>query len=213
MVADLNTLQYVFNLVRQVKKPIVKIYPNGTIIGTDEQLASLNILVPNFDLMIETDIPYIFNATEFSAFMRTIKNYEGNVKISFSPYGAKIINVKTKNVCDNTLINYIELNYDIDQLYNRVLSYQMNRILFNKDNIQVDNYDMLSMKVADGAKMFCINGKYLMSSFNAIHPSTKSDTVNLIIRDCDEYSFIAEFSIHKKKENYTLFEFLRFRKM
>lgn len=213
MVTDLNTLQYVFKIVKQVKKPIVKIYPNGTIIGTDEQLASLNILLSNYGQMFETDIPYIFNVTEFSAFMRTVKNCGENIKITFSPYGAQILNVKTKNICDRTLINYIDLSYDIDQLYNKVINYQMNKILLKQDNIQIDNYDMLSLKVADGAKMFYINGNYLMTSFNAIHPNTKSDIVNLVIRDCDEYSYIAEFSIHKKKENYILIEYLRFRKM
>lgn len=210
MVKDLETLQFIFNVVKQVKKPIVKIFPNGNIIGTDEQFASLNILMPNYN--INLDIPYIFNATEFSAFMRTLKN-NTNAELIFSPYDIRILNIDTKNVCDNTLTNYVDLNYDIDQLFNRTMQLQFNNVLFTKENIQNDNYDMFSLKVADGSKMFCIDEKFLMSSFNAIHPVTKSDSIDLVIRDYDEYSYTAEFIIRKKKGSYILREFLRFRKI
>ena len=60
---------------------------------------------------------------------------------------------------------------------------------------------------------FGVDKKFLMTSFNAIHPSTKTEKVDLIIRDSDIYSYTAEFIIHKKKENYDLHEILRFRKL
>ena len=63
MIKDRNTLEYIFTLVKQVKKPLVKIYPNGTIIGTDEQFASLNIYIPeivncNISISIQLRVLY-----------------------------------------------------------------------------------------------------------------------------------------------------------
>ena len=71
MIKDRDTLEYIFKLAKQVKKPLVKIYPNGTIIGPDEQFASLNLLIPEV-INYHIDNPYIFRLTELSAFMREI---------------------------------------------------------------------------------------------------------------------------------------------
>ena len=207
MITDRHTLEYIFELVKWVKKPLVKIYPNGTIIGTDEQFASLNILLPE-SVNLEIDIPYVFRNTELSAFMRTLLNENGILK--FTPY-----EIITKIGRDDyiSVSNHLELSYNFDELYNKIISTENYKILYKEEDLQTSIPEMFSMKVSDGAKMFNINKEFLMTSFNAIHPATKTDRVELIIRDCDIYSYIAEFIIHKKKLKYQLHEYIRFRKL
>lgn len=204
MIKDRNTLDYIFTLVKQVKKPFVKIYPNGTIIGTDEQFASLNILIPEV-ICYNISIPYIFKTSEISAFMREIG---GCNNLIYDPYEITMIDGKEKS----TLYNHAELSFKFDELYGRTLNIQSYPLIYQQENFQTLVPEMFSMKVSDGAKMYSFQ-TFLMSSFNAIHPSNKTDRVDLIIRDCDYYSYIAQFIIYKKKDKYQLHEYLRFRKL
>lgn len=208
MIKDKNTLERIFTLVKQVKKPLIKIYPNGTIIGTDEQFASLNILMNN-NIDFNIDIPYIFRNTEITTFMRESSEYNN---LLYSPY--EII-LPSRGRCDDgsVLINHLELGYKFDELYTKSIDFKTYPILYINEQFEKSIPEMLSMKASDGSKLFNIDNKFLMSSFNAIHPATKSDRVELIIRDYDYYSYIAEFIIYKKKDNYQLHEFLRFRKL
>lgn len=211
MIKDRNTLDNVFKIVKQVKKPLVKIYPMGQIIGTDGQFASLNILILE-EFNVNIDIPYIFNSTELSSFMREISKYDELLK--YSQYDITMeIKDRIKNVETISLINHIELGINFDELFNKVMSIQYKKVLYKEENIQSLVPDMFYMKVNDGSKMFCIDKRFLMTSFNAIHPANKTDRVDLIIRDYDEYSYVAEFIIYKKKDKYQLHEFLRFRKI
>lgn len=207
MIDNINLLEYIFNLVKGVKKPIVKLYPDGRIIGTDLNFASMNMIIGS-DISYNIDIPYIFISTELSAFIRYIQTKGIDPK--------KIIYSKFDIKCDDiVLINHLEMNIHFDDLYDRVTSYINNKLLFKEENFNKVIPEMFSLKTSDGSKMFkCgINREYIMSSFNSIHPATKSDKVDLIIYDIDRYSYIAEFIIYKKKENYQLHEFLRFIKL
>lgn len=211
MIRDRNTLEKIFNIAKQVKKPLVKIYPNGQIVGTDEQFASFNILIPE-EFNINLDIPYVFNVTELTAFMREISKFPDQELIYTEFCIGMDIQISRKQVNRIYIVNYIELGFKIDDLFNKVIDIQNNSILYNKDNIQDIVPGMLSMKVQDGARMFHIHG-FTMTSFNSIHPANKSDRVDLIIRDHDIYSYIAEFIIYKKKDKYQLHEYIRFRKI
>lgn len=209
-----DLLEQLFALVKYVKKPIVKIFPDGRVIGTDEQFASLNMVL-DFSIM-GSDLfpcPFIIDTKEITAFMREVnKDYDYYKPLFEMPY--KFITTCKKDVLE--LENHIEMNYKIDELYNRVISQELSKpILYTEENFQNSVPEMFSLKASDGAKMytFGIDKQFLMSSFNAIHPATKSDKVDLIIRDSDIYSYTAEFIIHKKKENYSLHEILRFRKL
>lgn len=199
-------LENIFKLVKIVKKPLVKIYPDGRLIGTDEQFASLNMIIME-DSPPGLDIPYVFRSTEISAFMRIIGS--NSCKLSYDPYEITI------NRENEILINHIELSYAFDELFNTVIMSQEKPILYFEENFQNTIPEMFALKVADGAKMysFGIDKRFLMTSFNAIHPANKTDKVNLTIRDYDEYSYTAEFVIYKKKDKYQLHEFLRFRKL
>lgn len=201
-------LEYLFEMVKRVKKPIVKIFPDGRVIGTDEQFTSLNIVTE--DKSVGYTCPFIFLTKEITAFMR--EDYYDNLAFDF-PYRFILKNNKKG---DLVLDNHIELNYKIDELYNRVVSQELTKpILYTEENFNSSIPEMFSLKVSDGAKMysFGVDKKFLMTSFNAIHPATKTEKVDLVIRDSDLYSYTAEFIIHKKKDKYDLHEILRFRKL
>ena len=214
MIKDRNTLEYIFTLVKQVKKPLVKIYPNGTIIGTDEQFASLNIYIPEI-VNYNIDIPYIFRITEITAFMRDISIYE--TSMIFSQYEIIMPLAKLGKYIDTTksiiLTNHLELNYKFDELYSKIADIQLHPIIYKNEEFHKSNFDMLSMKLADCSRMFTVDERFLMTSFNSIHPATKADKVELVIRDYDYYSYIGEFIIYRKKDKSRLHEFLRFRKL
>lgn len=215
MIRDIEGLGFIFQLSKYVKKPIIGIYPDGRVVGTDEQFASFNMIISDKILNdikeYNFEFPYIIISTEISAFMRNIQaNY---APLIFSRY--EIATNRKKQIDNVCLVNHLELNYYLEDLYNKTMITLSNKILYKEENFQNLIPDMFSLKVSDGAKMysFGVDNKFLMSSFNSIHPANKSDKVDLIIRDHDEYSYTAEFIINKKKENYQLHEFLRFRKI
>lgn len=212
MIKDKATLEYIFSLIKQIKKPLVKIYPNGTIIGTDEQFASLNVLIPEV-INYNITIPYIFRSTEIAAFMREAQdlNY-----ILYDKYDIDYVTLQHGRIIDHTILtNHMELSFQFDELYNKVISTRNYPELYREENFQNTVPDMFTLRVSDGAKMysFGVDKQFLMTSFNAIHPANKTDRVELIIRDYDYYSYTAEFIIYKKKDKYQLHEFLRFRKL
>lgn len=197
-------LYNIFDLVKKTKKPIVKLYPDGRVVGTDLGFASLNTIIHN-NISYNLPYPFIFINTEFSAFIREIQ--DSNEPVIVDNYGIYFNDV--------VLTNHLEMSFEIDDLYSRVIHNMTNEILYSHTNFEQICDDMLSLKASDGAKLYSIgiDKLYLMSSFNSIHPANKSDRVDLIIRDLDIYSYMAEFIIYKKKDNYKLHEFLRFRKL
>lgn len=212
MIKDRDTLDYIFKLIKNTKKPLVKIYPDGRVLGTDESFGSLNILVPEI-LNYNIDIPYIFRTTEISAFMRTLNDKEiGNGPLIYSSYEI-VMGAKDRKSPSAIVYNHLDLNVLFDELYNRVTNTYRNQELYREENFQSSIPEMFSLKASDGAKMFKVDKNFLMTSFNAIHPANKSDRVDLIIRDHDIYSYTAEFIIYKKKDAYQLHEYLRFRKI
>ena len=76
MITDL--LEYIFTLVKRVKKPIVKIFPDGRVIGTDEQFSSLNMVLDySGNMGVDIPCPFIIDTKEITAFMREVsKDYE-----------------------------------------------------------------------------------------------------------------------------------------
>ena len=189
-----------FKLAKSLKKPIVMWYTNGVIVGTDNQFASVSLI----QMDICPSQPYIFYLTaELSPFMKNISTINGDMiftKHSIK-YACPMVRFELKN--------RLELYENMCNLYNSamVIIHQKN-ILSHQYNIQEKYYDMLSMKSSEGSKLYNLDG-YMMSSFNAIHPVNKTDKVDVIIREHDEYSYTGEFIIHKKQ--YDIHEFLRFR--
>lgn len=192
--------EYIFTLFKSMKKPIVAVYPNGTIFGTDEQFASISVIYTDH---INMSDPYIFYMNELMLFMRNVS----------AQYNEEIIFGKFELLCTDKKLSYMISNRLelLDQLFNlhaKLIDIKLKNVLSEQQNIQEQYYEMLSLKAADGAKMYNIDN-FVMSSFNAIHPVNKSDKVDVIFREYDNYSYTAEFIIHKKQ--YDIHEFFRFR--
>jgi hypothetical protein len=219
MIKDRETLECIFTLVKRVKKPLIKIYPDGRVIGTDEQFTSLNILEYD-DIRYNIDIPYVIKTTEITPFMRELSKSE-EYEFTFTPYEVTMRCKYTIKEKDREtivrgfefLFNHMELSFQFDELYNKAAHTMSYPILYTAEEFQKTNPKMFFLKASDGAMMFGVDNRFLMSSFNSIHPANKTDKVTLIIRDYDIYSYTAEFIIYKKKDNYQLHEFLRFRKL
>lgn len=211
MINDREKLEQIFALVKNVKKRIVMINPSGEIFGTDEQFATMNYIENENLIDFGIDIPYVFMTNEFSTFMRNIKELKTPIIDN-----KHMICANGKSAFDiNVLPNHLDLVYDFYDLYNTVSIYKDRPIIYTEENFQENNSEMLFMKSADFSKMFTfgIDMQYILTSFNSIHPVNKSDRVDVVIRDCDQFSCTAEFIIYKKKGNYKLHEFIRFRKM
>lgn len=202
MIYNIEPFEYILKSTKRIKKPLVKIYPDGFVIGTDTSFATINILSQNNN-NYNMSIPYIFMNTSVLKFSKDILDYNGS--LNYSKF-----NISIKDV---VLDNCIELNYRFSLLHDTVMSLTSNPVLYKEENIQNSISDMFMLKMADGSKMYTINKRFLMTSFNSIHPVNKSDRVDLTIFDGDIYSYIAQFTIYKEKENYELHEFLRFRKI
>ena len=209
MIRDIEGLSIFESLCKFIKKPIIAVYPDGRVLGTDESFCSLNMIISDkimSDIIdYNLEIPYIIICKEFTSFFKdALKDYNS---LLFNQYSIE------NRANNSSLVNNLHLNFDIERLYCKAMEHNQYPIIYRQDDIQNINPDMFKMKASDGAKMYTIDGKYIMTSFNAIHPVNKSDKVDLIIRDYDYYSYYAEFIIYKKKEKYELHEFLRFMKL
>lgn len=65
-----------------------------------------------------------------------------------------------------------------------------------------------NIKAKDGARMFKLNEKYIMSNFSSLHPINKSDKVYLSLYPYDNISYMSKFVIDKKK--YEIHEYIRY---
>ena len=102
MIKDIETLENIFTLVKNVKKPLVKVYPDGRVIGTDEQFASLNIITTD-NINYNIDIPYIFRLSEITAFMRVITD---RYQILYDKFYIE------DYISHTILTNHLEMNFD-----------------------------------------------------------------------------------------------------
>lgn len=205
MVKNVEQLERIFRMVKLLKKSIVAVHPNGTILGTDEQYATVSELIPfNEEDIVNVQFPYIFTMTGLNSFMKLVAGCKDGT-IVYTPSGIQIV---MGNGYTQMLPIYFSVD-SMDYLYSRYAFSKQMPILKEIEDFQGE---MLQMKLSDGARMFNIDN-FLMTSFNAIHPVTKSDKVDVIIRDYDEFSYTGEFVINKKKQNCVIHELFRFRKL
>ena len=208
MVNNIEYLENMFRLVKLLKKDVVAVNSNGLILGTDYQFASISELVLFDDSYKPIHYSYIYNMKELSAFMKTIAECEkeyGYVNLNYMPTGIFLTTNRSK-----TRMPYLQQYYTLENMQQLYLNYINAKSQDVLHVIPEFNHELLSMKSADGSKMFNVDG-YLMTSFNSIHPVNKSDNVELIFRYFDQYSYTAEFIIEKKKQKCEIHEMYRFR--
>ena len=138
-----DLLEQLFTMVKYVKKPIVKIFPDGRVIGTDEQFASLNFIPTYYNLGVDIfPCPFIIDTKEITAFLREVsKDYDYHKPFLDLPYGFCTSGKNDKMVLEN----HIDLNYKIDELYNRVVSQELNKpVIYTEEDFQNSIPEMFS---------------------------------------------------------------------
>lgn len=103
---------------------------------------------------------------------------------------------------------------DILDAYNRLCNRLARAVLIATfPNLHLNNDFMdntYGIKATDGYKKFIMDG-YYFDCFTKMHCISKSDKVSLNIYDADQYSYIYEFFVDKKK--YVVREYFRIRKL
>lgn len=190
-------------IAKTMKRDMVYITPTR-MLGLDSGKCALSIID------IESEIPVSF-AGKTAALLNEKK------KESFLIKNASTFLYEYKKLDEDLYCNLFEqerIINDIMSAYNRLMNHLSTATLICT---MVDlhlNDDFMNgtygIRADDGYKKNIINGFYF-DHFTKMHCNSKSDKVSLNIYDNDEYSYIYEFFVDKKK--YVVKEYFRIRKL
>ncbi len=196
----------ILKLCRAIKKPNVVI-SKGCIRGSDTEYTTLNVVYADIDI---GDYVYSVEVTSLASIAQVIK-HEQDGKIEFDRYGIHYYDIANK--CIISAMNIANIYLKISSMYQRIIGYEVLPIIYQTNDIRVDENinSLFSIKAKEGMKFGSIDGVFILSFFNSIHPITKSDKVSLIIYDISKYAICAKFIIQKK--DIVIYEYIGFRKM
>lgn len=190
-------------IAKTMKRDFVYITPTR-MIGIDAGKCALSIID------IESDIVMPF-AGKVSALLNEKK------KESFIIKNASTFLHEYKKIDEDLYCNIFDqdrIMYDIMDTYNRLQNHLSRSVLITSMNDLHLNSEFMDysygIRAGDGYKKNIIDGFYF-DYFTKMHSNGKSDKVSLNIYDNDEYSYIYEFFIDKKK--YIIKEYFRIRKL
>ena len=185
---DINILEYLFKISKEVKSPLVYIKGND-LYGVDEQFVYLKHT--KVDNIYGIDIAFV--SKDMNAFLKNVDLNE----IKF--VGQNIL----YSSFDNTLeINNTDMIMNIERMImsiNNMTSYCTNKLLVDNVRDIQEFEEIMAYKSADGAGIFRYD-KYVMSIYNNLIPVKKSDKLELVIYDLNERSFLSNFNIKRKKQ-------------
>ena len=180
-------------IIRSMKKTFIFI-DKDIIYGTDVTYSTISIIY----LPYNTNMTFAFSILELTALLR---------------------NTKQLLILSDGVINesqqYILNNRDLEKIFRQKIQHlfliKNNKVLLHIEDLKEDECfkTALTMKSTDKMMMCNINNTFLMSTFNSIHPVTKSDKISLNIYDNGIKSFLSEFIIDKKK--YCIYEYILYR--
>lgn len=190
-------------IAKTMKRDLVYITPTR-MIGVDSGKCALSIID------IESDIVHPF-AGKVAALLNEKK------KDSFIIKNAATFLYEYKKIDEDVYCNIFEqdkIMYDIMDSYNRLMNHLSHSTLIVTMQDLHLNEDFMNgtygIRADDGYKKNIIDGFYF-DHFTKMHCNSKSDKISLNIYDNDEYSYIYEFFIDKKK--YVVREYFRIRKL
>lgn len=184
---DINILEYLFKVSKEVKSPLVYIKGND-LYGVDEQFVYLK--------HTKIDNIYGINIAFVSKDMNTfLKNVDLN-EIKF--VGENIL----YSSFDNTLeINNMDMINNIERMAMSIAnmtSYCPTKLTVSNMRELEDFENIMTFKSADGIGIFRYQN-YVMTLYNNLIPMKKADKLELTIYDLNERSFLSNFSIVRKK--------------
>ncbi len=189
-------LKIIYELAKTLKCEIIKI-SNNCIYGTDCNFAHLKTIIDLDKLDIDLDI--IFYIKDLADLL---KNNEF-INDSQSIY----------------IFNHLQIHYEFLDSFNKLIenvyfysihiptSYNNKDLKSNEDFIKINE-----MKSADGIGLLKLSNDYILTMFTGMLPVNKNDKLELLIKDIDEYRYLTEFIIDKKKfkiNAYYMYLFLR----
>lgn len=184
---DIKILQFLFEVAKLVKSPLVYIKGND-LYGVDEQFVYLK----HAKIENEYGISMAFSHQQMNNFLKNVDLNE----IKF--VGENIL----YSSFDNTLeINNLDLIHNIERMINSIngmLTTSFKKVVVNNIRSIPEFENILTYKSADGIGMFRYD-KYVMTLYNNLLPIKKSDKLELNIYDINDRSFLSNFSIIRKK--------------
>lgn len=187
---------YLNEAVKTLKQKTVAVY-NGYVIGLDNIEQYVRYIQLDYNLISNTffTIKAVIDAGELSKFVDTITTESCFVYDMYNEYGNLFTNLQgfklklynNRNVLMHT-ISKLSLCQQYDYEYKNVPMI----------NIDEDIIKLRLMKKTDGAFHLIYNGQWI-TMFPGLLPMVKSDKVYLSIYNTSETSFVAKFTIKKKK--------------
>ena len=155
----------------------------GIIYGTDNNFVHLKII---------SDIQYnwsdmLFYSRDLSEFMKRINDISDTEITYFD------------------ISTFIRMQYQYTDVFNDLIHsairYIDNTISFSNEDLRKnDNFnEIMTMKAGDGIGLLKLSKRYILTLYNGLLPINKSDKVKVYIRDIDDYRYLANFTIIKKK--------------
>ena len=196
----------VYTTAKALKSPFVVIY-KGLLIGTDDNINYLAVTAHDYYENTNDDTVYCYNKNELAKFFKQYEN--PNIQIYLD---SGILYGNNGNIYP--MIFQQRFAKKVIDKYHEIHIYRaMNIPSFYESDLRGNEIieELIQMKKADGIIKYMPDEKHLMTLFSTMLPVNKSDGLKLEIYDFDNFSFLAVFTIIKKK--YVITKYFRFRNL
>jgi len=181
MLITMDELIEIFEYSKALKCDIIRVR-NKTMYGTDNNFIHLRVLKSD----LNNEFPdMIFYSRDLFEFMKILQSTPDTPNINISKFIT--IHYEYTNIFENLIKNVSHYAFSIISFYNDDLK--------SNDNFNTIN----AMKAGDGIGLLKLSERYILTLYNGLLPINKSDKVEVYIRDIDDYRYLANFTIIKKK--------------
>ncbi len=179
-----NAIEELLEYSKALKCDIIRVR-NKTIYGTDNNFIHLRVIKSKFNHEFPDMIFYLKDFTEFIKQMTDYIELAIDIPIDIS--------------------NFLTIHYEYTDLFDNLIKSVEHHVfhlisLYNEDLKSNDDFNKInSMKAGDGIGLLKLSERYILTLYNGLLPINKSDKVEVNIRDIDNYRYLANFTIIKKK--------------
>lgn len=187
---------YLNEAVKTLKQKNVAVY-NGYVIGLDNIEQYVRYIQLDYNLISNTffTIKAVINSVDLSIFVNSMTTESCFVYDPYNSHGTIFKNLKGFGLVlynNRNVLRYAMSKLGMCQQYD----YKYKDVPMT--NIDEDIVNLKSMRKMDGAFHLIHNGHWI-TMFPGLLPMVKSDKVYLSIYDTSETSFVAKFTVKKKK--------------
>lgn len=182
-----------YDIVRAMKNcETFLIYPDK-IIGTDKEYITLS------EVICDTRVTRFYEMEKSALKLILDRCKELGIESNTDPE-QYIDTYSIKRIWNN------ELEFKRDYVYNIISSKLVPE--YRIADLKADNNfnEIMNKKSGDGASLYRINRKYILTLFTGLLPINKSDKASLDLYDIDDRSYLARFTICKGK--FTVYKYI-----